>query len=103
MVSKTDDIFNILVFGFFAVLLFGTVTRIENVIYLFGSEDKTVTDIALSLLYIGLMLFALFYTIKETSDINDHSSQTKQLLYDYILSTDPQQRNSEFNEEVIDS
>ncbi len=100
-VTKIDDIFNVFIFCYFALLFFGIVIQIENVNAIFEGSDKKVSQVILSLLYIGLMLFALFYTIKQTSSVNDQSSTTKHLLYEYVLSTDPKDRESDYYEEVI--
>ncbi len=99
--TKIDDIFNVFIFFYFALLFFGIVTRVESVIAIFEGSDKTVSQVILPLLYIGLMLFALFYTIKETSSVNEESATTKRLLYEYVLSTDPKDRDPDYYEEVI--
>ncbi|CAG2183518.1 unnamed protein product, partial [Oppiella nova] len=45
------------------------------------------------------MLFSLFYTLKQTSDVNADSAEAKSLLYQYVLSTDPQDRTAVYYEE----
>ena len=100
-VKKIDEIFNVFIFGYFVLLFFGIVTEVEECIGMFGPDaNKTVQEVVLTITFIGLMLFSLFYTIKQTSDVTDNSAYTKNLLYEYVLSTNPEDRTAIYYEEV---
>ena len=82
-------------------MFFGIVTEVEECIAMFSADAKrTVQEVIQTIVIIGLMLFSLFYTIKQTSDVTDNSAQTKSLLYDYVLSTNPEDRTAIYYEEV---
>jgi len=86
------------------LLFFGIVTEIEEVLSLFSAEEKpNVLDILLTIALVVLMLFSLFYTLKQTSDVNADSAEAKSLLYQYVLSTDPEDRTAVYYEEVYQS
>ena len=103
-VRKIDEVFNIFIFGYFVLLFFGIVTEIEEVLSLFSAEEKpNVLDILLTIALVVLMLFSLFYTLKQTSDVNADSAEAKSLLYQYVLSTDPEDRTAVYYEEVYQS
>lgn len=48
----------------------------------------------------GVHVLALFYGLKELTDVHDLSLSTKSLLFDYVLETKPEERSTAFFEEV---
>ncbi|CAG2116247.1 unnamed protein product [Medioppia subpectinata] len=99
-VKKIDEIFNIFIFGYFVLLFFGIVTEIQEVMSLFSHDEKNILKIVITLAFVILMVFSMFYTLKQTSDVNDDSAQTKSLLYQYVLSTDPEERTAVYFQQL---
>ncbi|CAG2112015.1 unnamed protein product [Medioppia subpectinata] len=98
-VKKIDEVFNIFIFGYFVLLFFGIVTEIEEVMSLFSHDEKNILKILMTCAFVILMVFSMFYTLKQTSDVNDDSAETKSLLYQYVLSTNPEDRTAVYFEE----
>ncbi|XP_054162556.1 uncharacterized protein LOC128960485 [Oppia nitens] len=96
-VSKIDEIFNIFIFGYFVLLFFGIVVEIEEVLRHF-KEDNLKNGL-FACAFVAIMMFSLFYTIKQTADVNENSMNTKNLLYKYVLSTKPEDRTAIYYEE----
>ena len=100
-VKTIDEIFNVFIFGYFVLLFFGIVTEVEDVMSIVSqNNDITVKDVLWTGTLVVVMFFSLFYTIKQTADVTDNSALTKSLLYDYVLSTNPEDRTAIYYEEV---
>ena len=100
-VNNIDHIFNVFIFGYFVLLFFGIVTQVEDVMSIFSKRDEIpVKDVLWTTTLVTVMLFSLFYTIKQTTNVTDNSAQTKSLLYDYVLSTNPEDIPDVYNKKV---
>ena len=100
-VQSIDEIFNVFIFGYFVLLFFGIVTEVEYLLSIVSlNADIPVRDVLRKGILVALMFFLLFYTNKQTADVTNNSALTKTLLYDYVLSTNPEDITDIYNKKV---
>lgn len=93
------------VFSFFIVVYVGffflTIIYFANQTVMAFKHEPTENVQLLSMFGLTILMFTfLFYALKEFSDVHEHSSETKSILFDYVLNMKPEQRTTQFFEEV---
>ena len=99
-VSSIDSVFAFYIVAFIGFLFFGIiyfVSQIVDMIQTGGVENARFMSIS-GLAF--LMLLILFYGLKEFTEISICSAKSKSILYSYVLDTKPEERSTEFFEEV---
>ncbi|XP_054152647.1 uncharacterized protein LOC128951424 [Oppia nitens] len=101
-VDKIDQIFNGFIFAYFVFLFFGIIVEIGDLLALFNNNANNTdkSQVISTLIVITLMLFSMFYTIKQTSDVTDQSMNTGKYLFEYVLATDPSDRSQLYTNEM---
>ncbi|KAJ6221535.1 hypothetical protein RDWZM_000080 [Blomia tropicalis] len=93
------------VFSFFIVVYVGffflTIIYFANQTVMAFKHEPTENVQLLSMFGLTILMFTfLFYALKEFSDVHEHSSETKSILFDYVLNMKPEQRTTQFFEEI---
>lgn len=100
-VRVIDHVFAFYNITFIGLLFFGIIVYISEFvdIFLLGQiENSHFMKISGLIL---IMAFILFYGLKEFSNVNEESSCTKSIIYDYVLNAKPEDRTTQFFEEVF--
>lgn len=98
--SSIDRVFSFYIVAYIGFFFLGIIYHVSQLVDIFqtgGVEN-------VRFLYVfgisALMSFLLFYGLKEFSDCSEHSSACKSILYEYVLSSNPDERSTAFFQEV---
>lgn len=99
-VRVIDRVFAFYFVTFIGMLFFGIIVYISELVDMFLIGQIENAHFMRMFGLITLMAFILFYGLKEFSNVYEESSDTKTIIFDYVLTCKPEDRSTQFFEEV---